>query len=162
MPGFFRRTYGLLLLITLVPHALLCSQDEVSTNQTIEADGRTLQLNTIAEEQAWNGRRGSVWIYKTPDGAQVAITSITFSSPPDANRQIKEWLKVARKITTKELKKDDKGQVNGERVVAIRQEGNGPEEFWIINRRGAYCYLTQSLSLSLATYAEQSIERQRR
>jgi hypothetical protein len=157
----YGRALGLLLFITLVPQGLLCSQDKSSPKSKIEVDGRTLQLNIIGEEKVWNGRRGTVWIYKTPEGGQVAITSAQFDSEPDARRQTKEWLKIARRIATSEHHKDDKGHVVGERIVAIRQEGAGPEEFWIIHRSGTYCYLSQSLSLPLAIYAEQSIERER-
>ena len=153
--------FGYCCWSVLMPQILLCAQDTGSPNSTVEADGHTLQLTTIAEKTTWNGRRGSLWIYKSSDGTHVSVTSAPLASVADAKRQIREWLKVARRVTTKETKEDDKGQAVGERIVAVRQEGTGPEEFWIINRRGTYCYLTQSLSLPLAKYAEQSIERQR-
>lgn len=79
--------------------------------------------------------------------------------PETAKRQIKDWLKDARKLTSSERKKDRQGRVIDERIAASRrEEKSGTTEFLIIRRDCLTCYFIRSVSLSVALQVEEMIE----
>jgi hypothetical protein len=124
-----------------------------------EADaGQDLKMITIGEGRLASGEKTGFRIYETPDGRRATVLYTTFASQQNADRQIEEWLKAARKIVTRE--KDTKtkdGHLIDERIVAlaeIQDSGKAEQGFVIIRRDGLDGYLIGSVSLEVATQVE--------
>ena len=156
-----RIRYPLVLLafISLQPVPLKAIQDKASDSRGAMYGSHSLELIATGEKILSGGHHGGFRIYAAPDGTKAQVTYAHFESGRDAKRQIRHWLKLAKKVTSKEQKKNQGGSVIGERVEAITQNAkSGEKEFLIIRRNGLNCYLVQSLSLPAAKQVENLIQ----
>ena len=125
-----------------------------------------LKLITIGQRVMSTGRYGAFRIYEAPDGTRATVSYATFESLRDAKRQIREWLKLVKRVTHRDRKKDQRGQAIMERIVGIardevvtREEGSPKGDvFLIVERKGLNCYFIDSMSLPVATQVEKLIE----
>jgi hypothetical protein len=114
-----------------------------------------LELTTVGEARLSTGRRGTFRIYTDPDGTMGTLTFGEFKTVSDAKQQISEWLKLSRKIASKEQERDESGRVIGDRIVAKAQNAkSGAKKFLIIRRDDTKCYLIESPSIRLAMQVE--------
>ena len=154
-----RHVIGLLVCFSLFPISSKALHDKAAGNSGDEGGTYNLQLTTTGEKMMSSGRRGGFRVYAAPDGTEGAVSYARFDSLRDAQREIRNWLKLAQKITSKEQKKDLKGRVTGDRIVAVTREAkSGDEDFLIIRRNDLDCYFIQSHSLPIAKKLETLIE----
>ena len=135
------------------------AQDSTSTKSTQESAEGSLKLLVTGSIVLSTGRHGLYRLFEAPDGVKVAISYADFASADDAKRQIQDWLKLAQVVTSHEQRKSKQGLVIGERIVGTRKSRSGEQqEFLIIRRDDSNCYFIESISLRVATQAEESIE----
>lgn len=147
------------LLLGLFPSWSQTANNRATGDTGVRAGQETLELTTTGEITVWNGRRGVFRVYRASDGTKGSVAYAEFRSSQDAKRQIKEWLKLAQKVTSTEEKKNQSGVVVGDRIIATTQdEKSGKQEFLIIERNQLDCYLVQSSSLSVGMQVEQMID----
>ena len=149
----------LFLTATLLLVQARAAQDGPSDDAASRSPAEKLKLITIGEEFTRAGHRGSFRIYAAPDGTKAEIHYIHFRSAQDAERQTKEWLKLAHRVISKAQNKDESGHVIGTRFVAIGQKVESAErDHLIIRRSNLDCYLIQSISLPVAEQVEELIK----
>lgn len=156
-----RRRYIVALLLftaALSITKLATAQDSMSTKSTNES-GESLKLLVTGSIVLSTGRHGLYRLFEAPDGVKVAVSYADFASADGAERQIQDWLKLAQIVTSREQRKSKQGRVIGERIVGTRKSRSGEQqEFLIIRRDDSICYFIQSISLTVATEAEEGIE----
>jgi hypothetical protein len=151
----FRRVYLLLLFLGICPLWSKAAQDQGARSHSDKSRNQDLELTTTGQVRLSAGRRGMLRIYTASDGAQGSVIFGRFTSPDDADQQIKEWLKLADRVTSTESKKDSQGRLIGQRnVAAVRDEKSGKDSFLIITRNNLECYLIRSLSMHVALQVE--------
>jgi len=113
-------------------------------------------MTIIGEMRLSTGRRGVFRIYTAADGTKGGLTFAEFRTVNDAQRQVSDWLKLTRKITSKEPEKDEIGRLIGDRIVAKSKSAkSGRREFMIIRRVDTKCFLIESQCWTVATQVEE-------
>ncbi|HWR14492.1 MAG TPA: hypothetical protein VN577_06670 [Terriglobales bacterium] len=100
------------------------------------------------------GRPFLLRTYVTSDGTRADLTFLTFHSLREANQYIAAFLDSHAKVIYRARNKDTKGQVIGERIVAVR-EVSGKKDFTLIRRVGLNGYFIVSSCLTSAIEVEQ-------
>jgi hypothetical protein len=151
-------TATLLLVVSALPLRLDAAPKKVSGNLVVDPSEQTLELTTTGQVRLFAGRRGILRVYTASDGTEGSVVYGRFGTLQDANHQIGEWLKLAKKVTKRE-KNGTNGQIVAERIVATAQDAkSGRKGFMVIRRNNLDCYLIQSLSLPVAIQVESMIE----
>ncbi len=104
-------------------------------------------------------------IYEDLDGSEGEVTYATLPSVEDARRQLEEWVKLAKRITSRELDKKKGAKLVADRILGSRElipkdptKTPKATEYLIIRRDDLNCYFIESTSLSTATKIEDLID----
>ena len=97
--------------------------------------------------------------YETPNGTRVGVTRGEFTSPAAAERELRHWLKEARRVIEQRTNKDASGKPVGLRVIGIfpvvAPQGENKGILWT---EGDKYFWVSSPSLELALQVEEDIK----
>lgn len=121
-------------------------------------------MTIIGNGKLRSGHASAFRIYKASDGSEGEVTYSTLATVEDAERQIVEWSKAAKKIRTHEhnIKKGtrlvDDRIVGSTRLTPKARKTPKPTDYLIIRRDGLNCYFIESISLQTAIKIENRID----
>jgi hypothetical protein len=115
-----------------------------------------LDLVTIGHRTTKSGHLTAFRIYEAPDGTKGQIAYTDFDSLQAAQRQIEEWVKATRTVTSREKNQtNNKGQLVSDRILAVGDlPKSDKKEFVVIRRDELKCYLIESESSQVAMEVE--------
>jgi hypothetical protein len=105
----------------------------------------------------WKPREPFVFrIYSTQDGTKARVDCLTFHSRNEAEQYLETYLGPRTRVIYRQEKKDTRGKIIGERIVAVRQE-SGKKEFALVRGVRLNCFLIGSSSLAAAIQVEEEV-----
>jgi hypothetical protein len=81
---------------------------------------------------------------------------LTFHSRNEAEQYLETYLGPRTRVIYRQEKKDTRGKIIGERIVAVRQE-SGKKEFALVRGVRLNCFLIGSSSLAAAIQVEEEV-----
>jgi hypothetical protein len=154
----FRKSVALLLFAVLFLWQSKAAQNTTATKPDFPSPGQDIKMLTIGERIMSSGRHGAFRIYEASDGTRATVSYASFESPQAAKAQMRLWLRSAKKTIRWEEKKDQRGQVVGERALAVAKDAKSNKKLFLIIRRDTLnCYIIDSLSLPVAEQVEKLI-----
>ncbi len=149
-------------LILLTPTASPGSQAEGRQAPGNGGSGEVFELHFIGNGKTSEGTPLGFRTYDGSEGNKVWVTYGVFPSVDSAKNQFQVWLKPARKVLKRGLKRNETGKVVGQRAVAVLAASGQQEELpTIVWTNGRRCYWVQSTSLASALQFEERIDQQR-
>ena len=139
--------------------ALLTGAQARDAKAADSGNNQALELVRVGNGRLPDGHDFALRVYATTDGTRGTISFSQFTSLQDAQQLIREWLKLAQSVTTREHNKGKGGRIISDRMEATRVEPkSGKKEYLIIRRDNLNCYFIQSLSPRVAKQVEDMIE----